>query len=114
MEDWRACRLRGGEVISCLYDMVPLRLAAFADPGIPIGFVDWFKKALTWSDLLSVSRMRVADELLPALLEAIEFPHRMKIGYWQLGADFFEASRCGFRVITSPPTFPNGWYLGTA
>ena len=42
-KDWRACRLRGGEVISCLYDLVPLKMPAMCNPVVPSVFVQWFK-----------------------------------------------------------------------
>lgn len=87
----RACRLRGGEVISCLYDTVPLRAPAFCDPGMPIVFSDWFCAALVHSiGFVCISRS-VADEL-HHILQAISFPRRMKIGYWHLGADFVDVS----------------------
>lgn len=83
----RACRLRGGDVVSCLYDTVPLQSSAFCDPGMPIVFAEWFRTALTYSTGFVCISKAVADELL-SLLEAIRFPRPMKVGYWQLGADF--------------------------
>ncbi|MBZ9681460.1 MULTISPECIES: glycosyltransferase family 4 protein [unclassified Mesorhizobium] len=83
----RPVLLKGGDVISCLYDMVPLRSAAFCHEGMPPIFSAWFQTALIYSTgIICISRA-VADELLD-LLAGIRFPRRMKVGYWQLGADF--------------------------
>ncbi|MGB3865124.1 MAG: glycosyltransferase family 1 protein [Xanthobacteraceae bacterium] len=90
----RACRLRGGQVVSCLYDTVPLRASAFCETGMPIVFSAWFRTALTYSTGFVCISRAVADEL-HAILEAISFPRRMKIGYWHLGADFAEAAPAG-------------------
>lgn len=83
---WDA-RLKGCDVISCLYDTVPLRHSVFCDPGMPIIFSQWFRAALTYSAGFVCISKAVADEL-HAILNAIHFPHPMKIGYWPLGADF--------------------------
>jgi glycosyltransferase involved in cell wall biosynthesis len=106
-KDWRACRLRGGEVISCLYDLVPLKMPGMCDPGMPSVFARWFEAALTWSTGFVCISRAVADELL-TLLEAIGFPRPMKIGYWQLGADFvgaIEASSIGSDLSPHRPHF---------
>lgn len=92
----RACRLRGGHVVTCLYDTVPLYTPAFCDPNMPVVFANWLASALTYSDGFVCISRAVADELA-ALLEAIEFPREMKIGYWQLGADFAEIAPAGKR-----------------
>lgn len=83
----RACQLRGGHVVTCLYDTVPLYAPAFCDPGMPTVFAQWLSSSLMHSDGIVCISRAVADELV-ALLEAIEFPREMKVGYWQLGADF--------------------------
>ncbi|MAN65812.1 MAG: hypothetical protein CME91_04070 [Hyphomonadaceae bacterium] len=80
-------RLRGAEVISCLYDMVPLKTPAFCDAGMPPVFRDWLVSALEVSTGFVCISKAVADELYN-LLKSIQYPHRMKIGYWRLGADF--------------------------
>lgn len=80
-------RLRGAEVVSCLYDTVPLRYEAMCNPVVPPIFAAWFKSALTYSTGFVCISQAVADEL-HALLEGIAFPRPMKIGYWHLGADF--------------------------
>lgn len=85
----RAFRMRGFDVVSCLYDTVPLRTPAFCNPGMPRLFSQWLQSALTYSTGFVCISRAVADELL-AILEAISFPRRMKVGYWQLGADFIE------------------------
>jgi glycosyltransferase involved in cell wall biosynthesis len=90
----RGFRIRGMEVVSCLYDMVPLRTPAFCDPNMPVIFSQWFRSALTHSTGFVCISRAVADELY-AMLEAVSFPHRMKIGYWQLGADFVGGGQDG-------------------
>ncbi len=83
----RPVLIKGGEVISCLYDTVPLRSAAFCHEGMPPIFSAWFQTALAYSTGFVCISRAVADELLD-LLAGIGFPRRMKIGYWQLGANF--------------------------
>ncbi|MER8629839.1 glycosyltransferase family 4 protein [Mesorhizobium opportunistum] len=83
----RPALIKGAEVISCLYDTVPLRSAAFCHEGMPPLFSAWFQTALAYSTGFVCISRAVADELLD-LLAGIRFPRRMKVGYWQLGADF--------------------------
>lgn len=86
-----SARLRGAAVISCLYDMVPLKYPGMCHSGMPPFFSAWFQKALSYSTSFVCISKAVADELF-AMLEAIEFPRVMKIGYWHLGADFSQGS----------------------
>lgn len=80
-------RARGAKVVACLYDLVPIKMPAYCDPGMPGMFAQWLQSALRWStDVVCISRA-VADELL-AILEAIDFPRSIRVGYWRLGADF--------------------------
>ncbi|MBB3397902.1 glycosyltransferase family 1 protein [Rhizobium sp. BK060] len=100
-------RLRGAAVISCLYDMVPLKYPGMCHPGMPRSFSAWFQKALSYSTSFVCISKAVADELI-ATLEAIEFPRPMKIGYWHLGADFSQGSveaSVGSAVANAPPAF---------
>lgn len=83
----RPVLIKGGEVISCLYDTVPLRSAAFCHEGMPPIFSAWFQTALAYSTGFVCISRAVADELLE-LLAGIRFPRRMRVGYWHLGADF--------------------------
>lgn len=103
-------RLRGADIVSCLYDTVPLRVQAMCHPGIPLIFADWFKSALTYSTGFVCISRAVADEL-HALLTGIGFPRPMKIGYWHLGADFSS------EAVTAPPrpaeTRPSFLMVGT-
>ena len=85
-------RLRGADVISCLYDTVPLRFEAMCDPSVTAVFAEWFKSALTYSTGFVCISRTVADEL-HLILEGICFPRPMKIGFWRLGADFSAAPR---------------------
>jgi len=63
-----AARQRGAEVISCLFDLVPVRLEAMCHPGIPPIFVAWLQSALTYSTGFVCISKAVADEL-HAMLE---------------------------------------------
>ncbi|MCP1831685.1 glycosyltransferase involved in cell wall biosynthesis [Bradyrhizobium sp. USDA 4532] len=111
-KDWRACRLRGGEVISCLYDLVPLKMPAMCNPAVPSVFVEWFKSALTWSTGFVCISRAVADELL-MLLKAIDYPRSMKIGYWQLGADFVDLAGASSPRPQPLPNCPRLLMVGT-
>jgi glycosyltransferase involved in cell wall biosynthesis len=82
-----SARLRGAQVISCLYDTVPLRYSAFCIPGMPMSFSQWIRSALSYSTGFVCISRAVADEL-HVMLAGIDFPRPMKIGYWRLGADF--------------------------
>ncbi|MEH6719931.1 MAG: glycosyltransferase family 1 protein [Aurantimonas endophytica] len=103
-----AARIRGAEVYSCLYDLVPLRLPAYCVPNMPMAFRDWFETALAFSTGFVCISRAVADEF-HALLQAIEYPHPMKIGYWRLGADFadddLQTPVKDVRVAGSAPVF---------
>lgn len=83
---WDA-RLRGAEIVSCLYDIVPFTVPGMCGAGVPEVFGSWFQTALIYSTGFVCISRAVADELI-ALLEAINYPREMKVGYWQLGADF--------------------------
>ncbi len=86
-----SARLRGADVISCVYDTVPLRFEAMCNPVVPGVFAAWFPCALTYSTAFICISQAVADEL-HAILEGIRFPRRMRIGFWHLGADFSSAT----------------------
>jgi glycosyltransferase involved in cell wall biosynthesis len=82
-----SARQHGADIVSCLYDLVPVRLEAMCHPGIPPVFVAWLESALTYSTAFVCISKSVADELY-AMLKAIRFPRTLRIGYWHLGADF--------------------------
>jgi glycosyltransferase involved in cell wall biosynthesis len=84
---FREARLRGAEIITTIYDLVPIKAPAFCNPVIPPIFSDWLRVALTFSTGIVCISRAVADEVFQ-LLHAIHFPRSMKIGYWHLGADF--------------------------
>jgi glycosyltransferase involved in cell wall biosynthesis len=82
----RKARLRGCEVTSVVYDLVPMRKPAFCDPGMPIIFSQWLRSALSYSTGFVCISRAVADELI-SLLGAIQHPRPLRVGYWHLGAD---------------------------
>ncbi|MBB3611606.1 glycosyltransferase family 1 protein [Rhizobium sp. BK602] len=108
----RAARLRGATVISCLYDTIPLRFPGFCDPGMPPLFSSWFQAALSYSNAFICISKAVADELI-AILEAIQFPREMKIGYWHLGADFAEQASSAEVVAIRQDERPSFLMVGT-
>jgi len=96
-------RARGTKVVACLYDLVPIKMPAYCDPGMPGMFAQWLQSALRWStDVVCISKA-VADELL-AMLEAVDFPRPIRVGYWRLGADFLGGSALGGRASLSQGT----------
>lgn len=82
-------RLRGTKIISCLYDLIPMSTSGFTRVGTPEIFVPWLKSTLEYSTGLVCISKSIADELI-ATLEAIQFPRRLQVGYWPLGADFVD------------------------
>lgn len=107
-----SARLRGAEIVSCLYDMVPLSLQAFCGPNMPGSFSRWFKGALSYSTGFVCISRAVADEL-HALLTAVSFPRPMKIGYWRLGADFVDAPIDRHAISHVEKTTPTFLMVGT-
>lgn len=83
----REARLRGARITSCIYDTVPIRTSGFCAQGMPEIFTSWLNMALTYSTGLMCISRAVADEVI-AVLEAIQYPRAINVGYWQLGADF--------------------------
>lgn len=96
-----AARQRGAQVISCLYDLVPIRQVAMCHPGIPPVFVEWLKSALSCSTGFVCISRAVADELF-SMLEGISFPRSLKIGFWHLGADFSPSLPVAARPVGQP------------
>ena len=108
----REFRLRGAEVVSCIQDLIPLMSSGFCFPGIPIVFNDWFRQTLSLSTAFMCST-EVGARQLYELLEAIEFPRKMKIGYWHLGADFSDAIAPENSDLQSGETRPMFLAVGT-
>lgn len=94
-----SARQRGAEIVSCLFDLVPIRLEAMCHPGVTPIFVAWLDSALSYSTAFVCISKAVADEFL-AMLEAIRFPRPLKIGYWHLGADFSATLEQSIRIPT--------------
>lgn len=86
----REARAHGVDVVSTLFDLVPLKMPAMCAGGMPEIFSAWLRTALTYSTGFVCISRSVADELY-ALLRALAYPRPMKIGYWPLGADFAAA-----------------------
>lgn len=86
-----AAMAEGQEVIQGIYDLGPLTASALTHPFMPVAFRRWFEMVLSHSTgLICISRA-VADEVYD-LIEAIQLPRPMKIGYYELGADFADVS----------------------
>lgn len=99
-----AARAQGCEVISCLYDTVPLTMPAFCADGMPDMFRRWFVHALEVSTGFVCISQAVADDLL-GLLDAIGYPRPMHVGHWQLGCDFTDdaTAEASSRTEGGPP-----------
>lgn len=80
-------RLRKAQVTCCVFDLIPLSAPAFCVGAITASYLNWFLKALQVTTSFVCISKAVADELL-ALLELMEYPRKIDIGYWHLGADF--------------------------
>ncbi|MHC2019528.1 glycosyltransferase family 4 protein [Methylobacterium sp. CM6247] len=87
-----SARLRGTRVISMMHDLVPMLTPAFCNEIIPPIFKKWLASALAYSTGFICNSRTTAEELL-ALLQALNFPRPMKIGYFLLGADLKDVTR---------------------
>jgi len=83
----KGAKLKGAQIISVVYDVIPILTPAFCVVHISHVYSQWLKAALDYSTGFVCISKAVADEIY-GLLEAIEFPRPMRIGYWHLGADF--------------------------
>lgn len=101
----KRARLRGATVVSCLYDLVPLASYAFCDTGMSAAFSKWFAASVCYSDAYVCISKTVADELFD-VLSAINFPRKIDIGYWHLGANFAPVGD----VENYSPKFNKGGY----
>lgn len=96
----------GQEVVHGIHDIGPLTMSAMTDAGMPPAFRAWFEFVLGHSTgIICVSRA-VADEVYD-LIEAIELPRPMKIGYFRLGGDFADvtADDSWLTFLGGKPTF---------
>ena len=82
-----SARIKGADIITTLYDLVPIRTPAFCNGDMPIVFSGWLRDALEYSTGFVCISKAIADELI-VFLNGIKFPRPMKIGFWHLGADF--------------------------
>ena len=93
-------RARNGQVITAVYDLLPLRLPQCWPPGASEWFGGWVRAALEQSDALVCISRSVADELLEAIdAGALPRGRVAHIGYWHLGCDAFPAE-----TEEAPPT----------
>lgn len=106
-------RMRGAEIVACLYDLVPIKMPAYCDPGMPGMFAAWLKSALQWSTAVICISRAVADELL-TMLDALDFPRPMRVGYWRLGANFLaDGSDREIGSVTANGSRPRFLMVGT-
>ncbi|MHC2089582.1 glycosyltransferase family 4 protein [Methylobacterium sp. CM6244] len=85
-------RLRGANVVSMLHDLVPLFYPAFCEDFLPSIFKNWLASALAYSTGFICNSRTTAREFF-SLLEALNFPRPVKIGYFMLGADLKTVDR---------------------
>jgi len=89
-----------GQVITAVYDLLPLQLPQCWPPGASEWFRGWVHAALEHSDSLICISRSVADELLGAIdARALPRGRVAHIGYWHLGCDAFPAE-----TNEAPPT----------
>ena len=83
-------RALNGQVITAVYDLLPLRLPHCWPPGASEWFRGWVEAALSHSDALVCISRSVAVEVLEAI-EAGTLPRGRvaHVGYWHLGCDPF-------------------------
>jgi glycosyltransferase involved in cell wall biosynthesis len=86
MQRWRE---RGGQIVTAVYDLIPIRLPDCVPEGGDQWFRKWLQMAVTESDALVCISRAVADDLI-AYLSAENVVHRpgLRIGHWMLGGDF--------------------------
>ena len=81
----------GQQVVHGVHDLGPLTMPGLTAGGMPQAFAKWFEFVLGYSTgIICVSRA-VADEVY-AMIEAIQLPRAMDIGYLQLGSDFAQVT----------------------
>ncbi|WP_417655387.1 glycosyltransferase family 4 protein [Pseudoalteromonas atlantica] len=80
----------GQEVIHGVYDLGPLTMPAMTSEGMPPLFRSWIEFILGYSTGIVCISKAVADEVYQ-LIQDIQLPRPMKIGYFRLGADFSDA-----------------------
>ena len=84
--------LCGSKVITVLYDMIPIHSCGVIEDCHLISFRSYFKFIILNSTAIICISRAVADELY-ALLNGINFPHKIKIGFWKLGRDALDISK---------------------
>ena len=82
----KGARLKGSNVISVLYDLIPILAPSYCLPAVVNAYVKWLTSALEYSTEFVCISQSVADELYE-LLEAVNYPREIRIGYWGLGSD---------------------------
>lgn len=85
-------RARGGEIVSCIYDLIPQLYKGASVGRVPEIHLAWLKAALLESDgIVAISRT-VAEELC-AFVDDQRLPHRpgLKIGWFHCGSDIAPA-----------------------
>ena len=97
--------LCGSKIVNCIYDMIPILLPGTVADDMPEQFVTWFKFTLLYSDSIICISRAVADEFY-TLLDGINFPRSIKIGFFQLGADMADASKFNLAKKNLETTLP--------
>ncbi|MFV0279294.1 MAG: glycosyltransferase family 4 protein [Rhodoblastus sp.] len=85
-------RRNGGEIVSCIYDLIPQLYKGASVGAVPQVHLAWLKAALLESDVMIAISRTVAEELL-AFVAAHDLPHRagLKIGWFHCGSDIAPA-----------------------
>ncbi len=81
-------RLFGGRIVTVVYDLIPLRRPETCHPGLVAVFGNWFKQAVSQSDMLLCISRSVAEDVKTYLDEnRIPLPRPLEVTHWPLGAD---------------------------
>ena len=96
-------RAAGGQVVSFLYDLIPLTQKAAAYADVPEQFEAWLVRALRDSDAVIAISAAVAEELV-ATIAARGYATRpgLRIGWAHIGADFAPRATGAHRAALEP------------
>lgn len=90
----RQLRVRGGIVITAVYDLLPIRLPKYFVEGGAAWFEGWLRTAIASSDGMICISQSTADDLHAYIEEIGSAAYRgLRIGYWHLGADIGTADQ---------------------
>jgi glycosyltransferase involved in cell wall biosynthesis len=85
---FQSVRRRGGNIVTVVYDTIPLRMPELCVPALVAVFNRWFRLAVEQSDMLLCISRSTADDVGAYLAEhRFGSSRKLQINYWPLGAD---------------------------